>query len=151
LQYSGRWILQLKTANTENHAASYVHNPNWMNIMNEFGFLIFSRPTFFPKMVFEIRLYEVQTHHRIAMISLLSYTLVGFEPRSSMNAIVFYAIMGYLSSIFIKYVTLYVNASRVIFFPTFAKPGLPDFSWYKIPKREKYTKLPRTIPNVHKI
>jgi hypothetical protein len=28
LQYSGRWILQLKTANTENHAASYVHNPN---------------------------------------------------------------------------------------------------------------------------
>jgi hypothetical protein len=22
--------------------------------------------------------------------------------------------------------------------------GLPDFSWYKIPKREKYTKLPRT-------
>jgi hypothetical protein len=30
-------------------------------------------------------------------------------------------------------------------------PGLPDFSWYKIPKREKYTKLPRTIPNVHKI
>jgi hypothetical protein len=29
--------------------------------------------------------------------------------------------------------------------------GLPDFSWYKIPKREKYTKLPQTIPNVHKI
>jgi hypothetical protein len=30
-------------------------------------------------------------------------------------------------------------------------PGLPDCSWYKIPKREKYTKLPQTIPNVHKI
>jgi hypothetical protein len=30
-------------------------------------------------------------------------------------------------------------------------PGLPDFSWCKIPKREKYTKLPQTIPNVHKI
>jgi hypothetical protein len=30
------------------------------------------------------------------------------------------------------------------------KPGLPDFSWYKIPKWEKYTKLSRTIPNVHK-
>jgi hypothetical protein len=29
--------------------------------------------------------------------------------------------------------------------------GLPDFSWYKIPKLEKYTKLPQTIPNVHKI
>jgi hypothetical protein len=29
--------------------------------------------------------------------------------------------------------------------------GLPDFSWFKITKREKYTKLPRTIPNVHKI
>jgi hypothetical protein len=29
------------------------------------------------------------------------------------------------------------------------QPGLPDFSWYKIPKREKCTKLPQTIPNVH--
>jgi hypothetical protein len=30
--------------------------------------------------------------------------------------------------------------------------GLPDFSSYKIPKRKKYTKLPRTIiPNVHKV
>jgi hypothetical protein len=29
--------------------------------------------------------------------------------------------------------------------------GLPDFSWYKIPKRGKYTKLPQNIPNVHKI
>jgi hypothetical protein len=28
---------------------------------------------------------------------------------------------------------------------------LPDFSWYKIPKLEKYAKLPRTIPNVDKI
>jgi hypothetical protein len=28
---------------------------------------------------------------------------------------------------------------------------LPDFSWYKIPKREKYTKLPQNIPNYHKI
>jgi hypothetical protein len=30
------------------------------------------------------------------------------------------------------------------------RPGLPDFSPYKIPKREKYTKLPQTIPNIHK-
>jgi hypothetical protein len=30
------------------------------------------------------------------------------------------------------------------------KAGLPDFSRYKIPKREKYTKLQRTIPNVKK-
>jgi hypothetical protein len=30
-------------------------------------------------------------------------------------------------------------------------PELPDFSWYKIPKWEKYTILPQTIPNVHKI
>jgi hypothetical protein len=29
--------------------------------------------------------------------------------------------------------------------------GLPDFSWFKIPKREKCTKLPRTVPNIHKI
>jgi hypothetical protein len=28
---------------------------------------------------------------------------------------------------------------------------LPDFSWYKIPKLKKYTKLPQTIPNDHKI
>jgi hypothetical protein len=28
---------------------------------------------------------------------------------------------------------------------------LPDFSRYKIPKREKYTKLPQNIPNVNKI
>jgi hypothetical protein len=30
-------------------------------------------------------------------------------------------------------------------------PGLPDFSWYNIPKREKYTKGPKNIPNGHKI
>jgi hypothetical protein len=29
--------------------------------------------------------------------------------------------------------------------------GLPDFSWSKIPKRGKYTKLPQNIPNGHKI
>jgi hypothetical protein len=29
------------------------------------------------------------------------------------------------------------------------KAGMPDFSWYNIPKREKYTKLPQKIPNVH--
>jgi hypothetical protein len=29
--------------------------------------------------------------------------------------------------------------------------GLPDFSWYKIPKREKCTKLPQNITNVYKI
>jgi hypothetical protein len=27
--------------------------------------------------------------------------------------------------------------------------GLPDFSWYKIPEQEKYTKLPLNTPNVH--
>jgi hypothetical protein len=32
-----------------------------------------------------------------------------------------------------------------------SRPGLLDFSWYKIPKREKYTKLPQTIPNVKNI
>jgi hypothetical protein len=26
---------------------------------------------------------------------------------------------------------------------------LPDFSWYKIPKQRKYTKLPQNIPNDH--
>jgi hypothetical protein len=30
-------------------------------------------------------------------------------------------------------------------------PGLPDFSWYKIPNQGKYTKLHRTTPNDHKI
>jgi hypothetical protein len=29
--------------------------------------------------------------------------------------------------------------------------GLPDCSWYNIPKREKYTKLHQSIPNGHKI
>jgi hypothetical protein len=29
--------------------------------------------------------------------------------------------------------------------------GLPDFSWYKLPKREKYAKLLRPVPNVLKI
>jgi hypothetical protein len=29
--------------------------------------------------------------------------------------------------------------------------GLPDFTWYNRPKQEKYTKLPQTIPNDHKI
>jgi hypothetical protein len=29
-----------------------------------------------------------------------------------------------------------------------SEPGLPDFSWYKIPKGERYTKLTRTIPIV---
>jgi hypothetical protein len=28
--------------------------------------------------------------------------------------------------------------------------GLPDFSWYNIPKQEKYPKLPK-IPSGHKI
>jgi hypothetical protein len=30
-------------------------------------------------------------------------------------------------------------------------PGLPDLSWYNIPKREKYTQLPQSIPNARKI
>jgi hypothetical protein len=29
--------------------------------------------------------------------------------------------------------------------------GLPDFPWYNLPKREKYTKWPQNIPNSHKI
>jgi hypothetical protein len=29
--------------------------------------------------------------------------------------------------------------------------GLPDFSWYIIPKRGKYTKLPQNIPTAHRI
>jgi hypothetical protein len=29
--------------------------------------------------------------------------------------------------------------------------GLPDFPWSKIPKREKFTKLPQNIPNGNKI
>jgi hypothetical protein len=37
-----------------------------------------------------------------------------------------------------------------IFFGTKSKetPGLPDFSWYNIPKTEK---IPRNVPNGHKI
>jgi hypothetical protein len=33
----------------------------------------------------------------------------------------------------------------------YGRAGLPDFPWYKIPKREKYTKLSRTIQNVQEI
>jgi hypothetical protein len=29
--------------------------------------------------------------------------------------------------------------------------GLPDFSWYNIPKQKKYTKGPHNVPNGHKI
>jgi hypothetical protein len=29
--------------------------------------------------------------------------------------------------------------------------GLPDCSWYDIPKREKHTKWPQNVPNGHKI
>jgi hypothetical protein len=29
--------------------------------------------------------------------------------------------------------------------------GLPDFSWYNIPKREKYTKLSQNVPSDHKM
>jgi hypothetical protein len=30
--------------------------------------------------------------------------------------------------------------------------GLPDFSWYNVPKREKYTKkLPQNIPNGYEL
>jgi hypothetical protein len=29
--------------------------------------------------------------------------------------------------------------------------GLPDFSWFNLPTREKYSKLPQNIPNGHKI
>jgi hypothetical protein len=30
-------------------------------------------------------------------------------------------------------------------------PGLPDFPWYYIPKRGKYTKWPQNIPKGHEI
>jgi hypothetical protein len=30
-------------------------------------------------------------------------------------------------------------------------PGLPDFSWYNIPKRGKYSKILQDIPHYHKI
>jgi hypothetical protein len=29
------------------------------------------------------------------------------------------------------------------------QPGLPNFSWYNIPKREICTKLPQNIPNIN--
>jgi hypothetical protein len=29
--------------------------------------------------------------------------------------------------------------------------GLPDFSWYNIPKWQKYSQCPQNIPNAHKI
>jgi hypothetical protein len=32
-----------------------------------------------------------------------------------------------------------------------AGAGLPDFSWYKIPKQGKIYQITTTIPNVHKI
>jgi hypothetical protein len=38
------------------------------------------------------------------------------------------------------------NVSSIIF-----PPRLPDFSWYKIPKRENISKWPTNIPNDHKI
>jgi hypothetical protein len=31
------------------------------------------------------------------------------------------------------------------------QPGLPDFSWYNIPKREIYTKWQYSLPDGHKI
>jgi hypothetical protein len=31
------------------------------------------------------------------------------------------------------------------------KQGLPDFSWYDIPKLEKYTKWPQNVQNGRKI
>jgi hypothetical protein len=31
------------------------------------------------------------------------------------------------------------------------RAGLPDFSWYMIPKPEKCTKLTQNVPNGHKI
>jgi hypothetical protein len=34
---------------------------------------------------------------------------------------------------------------------TTACAGLPDFSWYNIPKWGKYTKCPHYIPSVHNI
>jgi hypothetical protein len=40
------------------------------------------------------------------------------------------------------------NIFKCFFSYRYDRPGLPDFSWYNIPKREKYTKLPKIpIPN----
>jgi hypothetical protein len=37
------------------------------------------------------------------------------------------------------------------YFGQLFQSGLPDFSWYNIPKRENGTKWPKNIPNGHKI
>jgi hypothetical protein len=34
---------------------------------------------------------------------------------------------------------------------TYVGLGMPDFSWYNIPKREKYTNWPNNVLNGHKI
>jgi hypothetical protein len=43
-----------------------------------------------------------------------------------------------------KYEWNFIRLQKII-------PGLPDLSWYRIPKREKYTKCPRNIFNGRKI
>jgi hypothetical protein len=44
-----------------------------------------------------------------------------------------------------------LDSDRQLQLPALPQAALPDFSWYKMPKIEKYTKFPRFIPNVHKI
>jgi hypothetical protein len=46
------------------------------------------------------------------------------------------------------------SANAILFkFSTFSGSlkGLPDFSRYNLPKREKYAKSPQYVPNVHRI
>jgi hypothetical protein len=63
---------------------------------------------------------------------------------------------------FLLFVFLFLAKVEMIeylkFLRTMMRTGLPDFSWYNIPKRgkmyqitTKYTKLPQDIPNYHKI
>jgi hypothetical protein len=43
-----------------------------------------------------------------------------------------------------------IMTNKSVFFDG-RRPGLPDFSWFNIPKRGKYTKSPQNIPNGHKM
>jgi hypothetical protein len=56
------------------------------------------------------------------------------------NGSICYAILNLI-------VSALVNPPSIINLNT----GLPDFSWSKIPKWRKYTKLPQNIPNDHKV
>jgi hypothetical protein len=46
-----------------------------------------------------------------------------------------------------KIISQELSANGLVFRQDYISAGLPDFSWSKIPKRGKYTKLPQNIPN----